>query len=64
MRLQAIFSGFNEDVYNRQPFEFDLDLEGELFNLIRELNPETQRKRAISGQLRLTEPPIPRDDIR
>lgn len=64
VRLQAIFSGFNEDVYNRQPFEFDLDLEGELFNLIRELNPETQRKRAISGQLRLTEPPIPRDDIR
>ncbi len=51
VRLQAIFIGYNEDVYNRQPFEFDLDLEGELFNLIRELNPETQRRRAVSGRL-------------
>jgi len=57
VRLQAIFSGYNEDVFNKQPFEFDIDLEGELFNLIRELNPETQRRRAVSGQLFNGNPP-------
>jgi hypothetical protein len=59
VRLQAIFAGFNEDVYNGQPFEFDVELEGELFNLIRELNPETQRRRAVSGQLSRTSSPEP-----
>ena len=51
IRVRTIFSGFNDDVFEGQPFEFDLELEGELMNLIRELNPETQKERALSGDI-------------
>ena len=51
IRLQTIFSGFNGEVFEGQPFEFDLELEGELMNLMRELNPETQKQRALSSDI-------------
>ena len=51
IRLQTIFSGYNDKVFEGQPFEFDLELEGELMNLMRELNPETQKNRALSGDI-------------
>ena len=51
VRLRTVFSGYNQDVYEGQPFEFDVELEGELLNLMRELNPETQKNRALKGDI-------------
>ena len=51
IRLRTIFAGYNQKVFEGQPFEFDLELEGELLNLVRELNPETQKNRALSGDI-------------
>ncbi|MEP6343890.1 MAG: YdbH domain-containing protein [Maricaulaceae bacterium] len=40
VRLRTVFTGANEDVYEGQPFEFDVEIEGELMNLMRNLDPE------------------------
>lgn len=50
VRLRTVFSGSNKEVYGGQPFEFDVELEGELLNLMRNLNPETHRDKVFSGE--------------
>lgn len=51
IRLRTIFTGSNEDVYGGQPFEFDVEIEGELMNLLRNLDPEAQTQRVLGEEI-------------
>jgi len=42
--LGVIFDGRNKKVLNGQPFEFDIDVQGELFNIMRSFNSNAQIK--------------------
>ena len=44
VELGVIFNGANEKVLNGQPFEFDINVQGELFNILRSFNSNAQIK--------------------
>lgn len=44
VELGVIFNGANEKVLNGQPFEFDINVQGELFNILRSFNSNSQIK--------------------
>lgn len=44
VQLGLIFNGANEKVLNGQPFEFDIDVQGELFNILKSFNSNAQIK--------------------
>jgi hypothetical protein len=52
VELGVIFDGTNEKVLNGQPFEFDIDVQGELFNILRSFNSNAQIKSEILRQSR------------
>jgi hypothetical protein len=47
VQLGIIFDGTNKKVLNGQPFEFDIDVQGELFNILRSFNSNAQIKSEI-----------------
>lgn len=47
VQLGVIFDGTNKKVLNGQPFEFDIDVQGELFNILRSFNSNAQIKSEI-----------------
>lgn len=50
--LGVVFDGRNKKVLNGQPFEFDIDVTGELFNIARSFNSNAQVKSEILRQSR------------
>lgn len=50
VQLGVIFDGTNKKVLNGQPFEFDIDVQGELFNILRSFNSNTQIKSELLRQ--------------
>jgi hypothetical protein len=44
VELGVIFNGANKKVLNGQPFEFDINVQGELFNILRSFNSNSQIK--------------------
>lgn len=47
--LGAEFTGANKDVLYGVPFQFDVTMEGELFNIARNLNPATLQRRIAAS---------------
>lgn len=44
VELGVVFNGANKKVLNGQPFEFDINVQGELFNILRSFNSNSQIK--------------------
>ena len=44
VELGVVFNGANKKVLNGQPFEFDIEVQGELFNILRSFNSNAQIK--------------------
>jgi len=50
VELGTVFSGSNPKVLNGQPFEFDINVVGELFNIIRSFDSNAQIKSQLEKQ--------------
>ncbi|MEP1229780.1 MAG: YdbH domain-containing protein [Litorimonas sp.] len=50
VELHTIFSGSNAKVLNGQPFEFDVNIVGELFNILRSFDSNAQIKSQLEKQ--------------
>ncbi|MGB3455839.1 MAG: YdbH domain-containing protein, partial [Litorimonas sp.] len=49
IKLGVVFTGSNPEVLYNVPFQFDVSVEGELFNIARSLNPNGLQERVLSS---------------